>query len=694
MKEILSLLILPVLGCGLISAAQSPDVTVKKDGDMIVKEYKMKGHNIVTGRKALRHNARTRSEEETLYPLTVEMLDGDMENIHGKDVAVVSRENGFIYGWEMDEEEWEPIMDAPIMLPAGTYDIIGYYSRWPMTIMIFADGIEVNGEKTITLNASDADKKMLFKPLRPDGEGFRVAKTSEYGNCNTVNLYYYINGASKDAYGIFWGMKGEFAEPDDEITEMAPELIDGFLSNGSSVFTVGWSAIGLDYEYGNVGTAMESSIEEGHEWSNSIENYMEFNVDYALSLNQYENGEFIEPRPVMLYTLYWYDKWILLKSDVSLGKISWNWKKNQICNAPDSKFTIGISPYESAFEQDWRIYAIQGPSIRQTGNGLILDSDHPGDGLMSVLNYRTSGGDELYTSNPTACYWQSEPMVFGGTVPVTTLLQSSDMMEYYFYGCLGELRTIDYPASEICAKRNGEIMAESYNDFINMWWSEENIISGDWDITIHNSNLEIDGLRGVNDFSAHFENDNNLWSPAVSGLWFEDGSGLRKDRFAHGADGKMVLYAGDFLYSEAEGEVWWDVKQWFECEKPEKLEVEYAPYGSENYLPFNLKNDAEKDFMPGWGIYYEADLSEVETVSETGWYTLRISISDAHGNSTVQTVAPAFKLEDKTGIDMVEGVDAESDPIYYDLTGMRVSEPKKGNVYIIRNGSKITKAIK
>ena len=689
MKKFTSLLVLGTIGCGLMVAADHPAVAVRKTDGQIVKEYKMHGSTVRSGWKETRRAPSARVVEENLVPITVVMQEGSVENIYGMDMAVVSRETGFIYGWEMGDD-YEPIKDEPVMVPEGTYDVVGFFSAWPKAILVFADGIQADGAKTVILNAEDANKEIVFKPLRPDGEGMRVALSLEQGNCCLASVMFQVNGISPDAYSVFWQSSDAIAMPEDE-EESPKEQLGAFMTNGTSAFTIGWSAVGLDFEYGNVCVAIEGDMESEEVLSNSIDNFQTFGVDYAPALNQYVDGKFQEPRNSMEYTLFWNGKWIFRQS--FSHDSSFDWKQNYICNVPGARYEIGINPFESAMRIDWNTYGIQGPVVRPQNTDLIFDSAHPGDGLIQWLDRNVEGGDEVYTLNPAACWWQKEPVTFGGTVPFTTLLQGGGMMGYYFYGRNGELRTIDVPAASLCAKRNGKVVAESEEDFSTIWWSEENFISGEWDITISNSNLEVDGLKGTNDFTAHLNNAGELRSPAVTGLWFEDASGVRKERFADGAEGRMILYAGDFLFREEKEEGNWETKVWFDCETPETLEVEYAPYGSEDFRPLPLKRNSENDFMPGYGIYNEAALSDVETGSETGWYALRITIADDHGNSTLQTIAPAFRLENKAGLEAPE-TDLGVAPEYYDLTGMRVAHPHKGGIYIVRTGSKALKVVK
>ena len=81
----------------------------------------------------------------------------------------------------------------------------------------------------------------------------------------------------------------------------------------------------------------------------------------------------------------------------------------------------------------------------------------------------------------------------------------------------------------------------------------------------------------------------------------------------------------------------------------------------------------------GWGYYYRASLKDVEGAGEKGWFDLRFSMADAAGNTHVQTVSPAFRIDDlvDTGISQLTNDNGQStipgNETVYDVMGRRLA---------------------
>ena len=78
---------------------------------------------------------------------------------------------------------------------------------------------------------------------------------------------------------------------------------------------------------------------------------------------------------------------------------------------------------------------------------------------------------------------------------------------------------------------------------------------------------------------------------------------------------------------------------------PKSLKVEYSPFGADSFKPLAYEEIPELYFMPEFGHFYRAQLDRVNVVSETGWFSLRFTMTDEAGNSQVQTIEPAFSIE-------------------------------------------------
>lgn len=82
--------------------------------------------------------------------------------------------------------------------------------------------------------------------------------------------------------------------------------------------------------------------------------------------------------------------------------------------------------------------------------------------------------------------------------------------------------------------------------------------------------------------------------------------------------------------------------------------------------------------MPGWGKYYYASLSGINIPSENGWYDLRLTVKGDKDAFTTQTVSPAVRIEEYSGIDTVETDARLLHTEYHDLNGRTVDHSATG----------------
>lgn len=84
---------------------------------------------------------------------------------------------------------------------------------------------------------------------------------------------------------------------------------------------------------------------------------------------------------------------------------------------------------------------------------------------------------------------------------------------------------------------------------------------------------------------------------------------------------------------------------------PVTVRAEIAPLNSDNYTPLNVESYAANNMMPIWGDGYKFSLGEYNEKSATGWFQMRLTLTDATGNKCVQTISPALYAESaKSGV--------------------------------------------
>ncbi len=186
----------------------------------------------------------------------------------------------------------------------------------------------------------------------------------------------------------------------------------------------------------------------------------------------------------------------------------------------------------------------------------------------------------------------------------------------------------------------------------------------------------------------------DYFPPSITHLLTRDNENVLTDRFDSADEGYVEFYAADFYWNTD-----WSLGQYNFLESrcrpvaPEKMKVEYAPYGGSVFNELPCTEVQEKYFYPRYGNYYTVPLDGVTASSSNGWFDLRISLEDETGNTHVQTISPAFKINNLIGsVNYIEGADY-SEPLYFDLTGRQVLNPTDG-VYIRRQGNNVSKVMK
>ena len=181
-------------------------------------------------------------------------------------------------------------------------------------------------------------------------------------------------------------------------------------------------------------------------------------------------------------------------------------------------------------------------------------------------------------------------------------------------------------------------------------------------------------------------------------LQFRNADGNVTDRFASGNDGIMEMTAADFncqFMTDYRGAI-------YEC-NPISITVAYSPYGKDSWTELAVEDIPELYNEKGWGYFYRTSLKDVEGAGEKGWFDLRFSMSDEAGNTHVQTVSPAFRIDDlvDTGISQLRIDNGQltipGNETVYDVMGRRVadnsSKAMKGIQIVRRQNGDVRKVV-
>ena len=308
---------------------------------------------------------------------------------------------------------------------------------------------------------------------------------------------------------------------------------------------------------------------------------------------------------------------------------------------------------------------------------------------------------------------QSMP-VFGSTPQFMLFYYQTYDSDWYAYPYpMLSYNSLDYYGDsctsfdgEIKVSVNGDVVADSAEG-LRIWQREcieSQMETGKLVFDYQNNNIEVDGLAGKNSAKVCIDNSvDNFTMPLIQSVQLRDGTNHVTDSFSDASEGKLLITGGDFR--EVKGEPINDsneIPMWYDIELCD-LTVEYAPYRSNDFTPIEVK--PEGNAMIGFGYPYVGSLESVDKESSTGWFDLRILMTDAAGNTNEQIISPAFKIDRLTGIQQVSvnranlrvigrAVVADNDAAVevFTLSGQRVENNNLPvGLYIARSGDSVAK---
>ena len=248
-------------------------------------------------------------------------------------------------------------------------------------------------------------------------------------------------------------------------------------------------------------------------------------------------------------------------------------------------------------------------------------------------------GHKFYPGHPEFSFVSTDgTALFGNSVPMISYrsmklisdseVYSSDIFRYM--GRYGEVHETDTKLAEVNQKET----------------------SAGTEITITNTNIDIDGIAGKNAATIVFDNSKpDKTAPTFQMLTFKDATGNICDRLPNTQDAKMLVAGGDFTYVDNPNPPYIGH---FTCDAPSSVKAFYAPHGTDTWTELSLVEDKEKYFMPAFGHFFEADLSGVKADKENAWFDVRLEIADATGNYQKQTLSPGFQTNStSSGIEQI-----------------------------------------
>lgn len=235
-----------------------------------------------------------------------------------------------------------------------------------------------------------------------------------------------------------------------------------------------------------------------------------------------------------------------------------------------------------------------------------------------------------------------------------------DFWPQAWIGRHGEVRSCDRSdfTSLTVADGDGKILFDTSDGGSLTQWIREYFSNphepGVLKATSIDTNILIDGeIKGKTYSTIEIdERKEDRSTPTPQMLIFKDREGFITDRFKSAEEGVIEFSAGDFNLDESENGGYYTVEE-------ADVTVEYSPYGEDNWFEIKVEEVPEYFYMPGFGYFYRGSLANVNLPSSNNWYDLRLTLTDKAGNRTVEVISPAFKLEQKSGVQTTTSNDME-----------------------------------
>lgn len=607
----------------------------------------------------------------------------DEENYFLSMINIYNTKGEALIRWYSDVEE--NILNVPadvydiccVFLPTGSFD-----NATPESIWLFKEKVNISKDTVVTFDAAEATNFINVELYNKSGELFRPCSIDPYtsnildqGNVSSIYCWSSIFPKDYCYDGLLYTYSG------------SQDLLWGGFDNYqfniktnevSDRITFTFTRVVIDKENNIfVNKYVQEGCNNSVTFKNSHDNYVCYNEEFVPTPAGKETGSY--GMPGLDLTILCNDKeqdGIYFypgkssgesKNDVSLYldavKTSDAGHSYDVMAAPMFGDELNMSVMEYPMED--------GTVIRDTTysysciTGLPIYTDGKNTEYVRTPNYSfrkpINGGDAIMYPGHEAFSFTNENkgMMYGASAPFCNFEMTSFFSEnlnttmfYYnplYIGQMGEQRGTDLNYTQTIVKfNNNEVYDGDYygvSDFTYNWATSSHE-KGVFDLTFTNSNIEVDGLAGKNvTHIIYDEQKEDAMAPVLQMLQFRSTDDVVTNCFENPKDGILQFAGGDFVYNEIPGT---DIN-WYDC-KEQTVAVAYSPYGQDSWTELAVDEIPELYRMPGFGYFYRGSLESVNRESSNGWYDLKVTLTDASGNMQEQTISPAFRIANTTGV--------------------------------------------
>ena len=571
----------------------------------------------------------------------------------------------------------------------GIYNaIMSFKTKTPtasgMGKFVCRENMDIKSDTTLVFNGKDADKKIGFQYVLPDGEKPKVvtyvtSKEKDYTGVNVFRISLQRYFAHKKL--PFWTMATVYPVENNRSTTGTDRTrsTDIFVNGGlSDNFYVGVNAT----------VTMIDTVTKGKKTDAPL-SVISLHAGCAAVDTVYSNkaGDFVKFTPPSTKRSltaksasagYTYDYiFETLKNDSRIvGSIMYSGVTNKdgsinLCmqDSELGKLIFSTMSIEADAALPGSVAdgaGIASPKVEVSGKGKIsyLMNDNLGEGMKDIISEK---GSLFYPRLPAHEFYSysadTQDVEFGNSAPIlsfpifptapsaTSCFTSPNGLSQspQWIGNFGERRPIDILEMRFTALADKDTIASGWNDFRTKIGSHAKPEHDPHLITLQldNRNFKVDTLQGRTYAEITYKEGNeDICVPTMQMMQFRNKDGKITNRFDNAGEGTLNFSYGDFNYTRPANR--------YEL-APCEVKVEFAPYGSGNYAELKTEEIEEYKTMPVWGYFRRALIDKNLGYNPSGWFDLRFTLRDKAGNTQIQTVSPAFYAKFTTnGVNDIE----------------------------------------
>lgn len=546
---------------------------------------------------------------------------------HTRIIVLIYNETGM---WFRHATNGQNLVDFD--LEPGVYDIFTtfqYYNTPPRYVV--KEQINITENSSITINKAEAKNKILNQIYNESGEVLSPATNAEYAMAaNEITINNYPNILISQG-SIWWS--GSYEDP--VWTYYISDVSDRYTMN-FNLFSEASTGVHYFPKYKLLNGITQSVIT-----SNEIDNMVSHEEKpFQLSIIGEQSQEAITSGFTVINTFEDFGTFTAFNIIGNAYEPGFRFKAmiNPDLNEGLTKTLIAPGVIETSYG------SVQ---FFNKGTAFTLDSQNNiiyGDQSLGLNDYllnnffnRTSDGTKFAPFHPKFSFspYEAPSMVYGNNVPITNTALFQNSFILGGVGRFGEFRESDFVFAEIEVYKNG--IMEYSGDYVTLTLDPMFDTENEFEIKITNPNTIVDGVQGKNITQIFFDNNNeDSFPPSLQMLQFRNSDNVVTHNFMSGQEGFVRLAASDFYFSDL---------LVYNYNEGNSVELFYSLYNEEEWNQLTLTNYPEHFFVPKFGDYYEASLSEIPQPSENDvWYDVKVICTDTAGNKQIQTISPAFKL--------------------------------------------------